>query len=119
MSAKPQESISGRGEHWEKVPLGTLYRTIMLENVSVDVVDGARVKGVLGCPSVPGRTEGVKVTWRRSYRKFPQVPVSVLKTFISPSIRNAASWGAPRISLPCQLHTRPYGRVANSTNVSK
>ena len=47
MSAKPQESISGRGEHWEKV-LGTLYRTIMLENVSVDVVDGARVKGVLG-----------------------------------------------------------------------
>ena len=31
----------------------------MLENVSVDVVDGARVKGVLGCPSVPGRTEGV------------------------------------------------------------
>ena len=33
----------------------------MLENVSVDVVDGARVKGVLGCPSVPGRTEGVKL----------------------------------------------------------
>jgi hypothetical protein len=31
----------------------------MLENVSVDVVDGARVKGVLGCPSVPGSTEGV------------------------------------------------------------
>jgi hypothetical protein len=48
MSAKPQESISGRGENWEKVSLGTLYRTIMLENVSVDVVDGARVKGVLG-----------------------------------------------------------------------
>ena len=39
--------------------LGTLYRTIMLENVSVDVVDGARVKGVLGCPSVPGGREGV------------------------------------------------------------
>jgi hypothetical protein len=34
----------------------------MLENVSVGVVDGARVKGVLGCPSVPGRTEGVKQT---------------------------------------------------------
>jgi hypothetical protein len=33
--------------NWEKVGLGTLYRTIMLENVSVDVVDGARVKGVL------------------------------------------------------------------------
>ena len=32
----------------------------MLENVSVDVVEGARVKGVLGCPSVPGRREGVK-----------------------------------------------------------
>ena len=32
----------------------------MLENVSVDVVDGARVKGVLGCPSVPGGREGVK-----------------------------------------------------------
>ena len=41
--------------------MGTLYRTIMLENVSVDVVDGARVKGVLGCPSVPGGTEGVKI----------------------------------------------------------
>jgi hypothetical protein len=26
----------------------------------VDVVDGARVKGVLGCPSVPGGREGVK-----------------------------------------------------------
>ena len=24
-----------------------------------DVVEGARVKGVLGCPSVPGSTEGV------------------------------------------------------------
>jgi hypothetical protein len=58
MSAKPQDSISGRGEHWEKGG-GTLYRTIMLENVSVDVVDGARVKGVLGCPSVPGGREGV------------------------------------------------------------
>ena len=51
-------------DFWEggtlgKSGLGTLYRTIMLENVSVDVVDGARVKGVLGCPSVPGRTEGV------------------------------------------------------------
>jgi len=34
----------------------------MLENVSVDVVDGARVKGVLGCPSVPGGREGVKRT---------------------------------------------------------
>ena len=32
----------------------------MLENVSVDVVEGARVKGVLGCPSVPGSREGVK-----------------------------------------------------------
>jgi hypothetical protein len=26
----------------------------------VDVVDGARVKGVLGCPSVPGGREGVR-----------------------------------------------------------
>ena len=34
----------------------------MLENVSVDVVEGARVKGVLGCPSVPGGAEGVKYT---------------------------------------------------------
>ena len=57
MSAKPQESISGRGENWEKVSLGTLYRTIMLENVSVDVVDGARVKGVLGV-SVRPRQQG-------------------------------------------------------------
>jgi hypothetical protein len=37
--------------------LGTLYRTIMLENVSVDVVDGARVKGVLGV-SVRPRWQG-------------------------------------------------------------
>ena len=38
----------GRGANWgEKLRSGTLYRTIMLENVSVDVVDGARVKGVL------------------------------------------------------------------------
>ena len=60
---KDERQASGidfwRGVNWEKVPLGTLYRTIMLENVSVDVVDGARVKGVLGCPSVPGGTEGV------------------------------------------------------------
>jgi len=57
MSAKPQESISGRGEHWEKVTLGTLYRTNMLENVSVGVVEGARVKGVLGV-SVRPRSQG-------------------------------------------------------------
>ena len=57
MSAKPQESISGRGEYLEKVLLGTLYRTIMLENVSVDVVEGARVKGVLGV-SVRPREQG-------------------------------------------------------------
>ena len=57
MSAKPQESISGRGEHWEKVGLGTLYRTNMLENVSVGVVEGARVKGVLGV-SVRPRSQG-------------------------------------------------------------
>jgi hypothetical protein len=37
--------------------LGTLYRTIMLENVSVGVVDGARVKGVLGV-SVRPRQQG-------------------------------------------------------------
>ena len=35
--------------------LGTLYRTIMLENVSVDVVEGARVKGVLGVSVRPRR----------------------------------------------------------------
>jgi hypothetical protein len=35
--------------------LGTLYRTIMLENVSVDVVDGARVKRVLGVSVRPRR----------------------------------------------------------------
>ena len=65
MSAKPQESISRWGVNWEKVPLGTLYRTIMLENVSVDVVEGARVKGVLGVLSYlivsvrPGGIQGV------------------------------------------------------------
>jgi hypothetical protein len=51
--------IEGAGVHWKKLSLGTLYRIIMLENVSVDVVDGARVKGVLGFSFVPGRTEGV------------------------------------------------------------
>ena len=50
MSAKPQESITGRGVHsGKRFSFGTLYRTIMLENVSVDVAEeGARVKGVLG-----------------------------------------------------------------------
>ena len=57
MSAKPQESISGRGDTGKKGLLGTLYRTIMLENVSVGVVDGARVKGVLGV-SVRPRWQG-------------------------------------------------------------
>ena len=38
-----------RGVNWEKVRFwAPSIRTIMLENVSVDVVDGARVKGVLG-----------------------------------------------------------------------
>jgi hypothetical protein len=57
MSAKPQESISGGGCTGKKLSLGILYRTIMLENVSVDVVDGARVKGVLGV-SVRPRWQG-------------------------------------------------------------
>ena len=51
------------GKLGKKFALGFFYRTIMLENVSVDVVDGARVKGACwGCPSVspPGRREGVK-----------------------------------------------------------
>ena len=39
------------GKSWS----GTLYRTIMLENVSVDVVEGARVKGVLGVSVRPRR----------------------------------------------------------------
>ena len=45
------------GKLGKKFPLGTFYRTIMLENVSVDVVDGARVKGVLGV-SVRPRSQG-------------------------------------------------------------
>jgi hypothetical protein len=57
MSAKPQESISERGDSGKKFRLGSLYRTIMLENVSVDVVEGARVKGVLGV-SVRPRWQG-------------------------------------------------------------
>ena len=48
MSAKPQEPISGRGYKLRKVAEGHRYRTHMLENVSVDVVDCARVKDVLG-----------------------------------------------------------------------
>ncbi len=47
----------GGGNTGKKFPLGTLYRTIMLENVSVGVVDGARVKGVLGV-SVRPRSQG-------------------------------------------------------------
>ena len=58
---KDERQASGidfwEGEHWEKVRFGTLYRTIMLENVSVGVVDGARVKGVLGV-SVRPRSQG-------------------------------------------------------------
>ena len=47
----------------EKLALVRLYRRPTLENVSVDVVDCTRVKGVLEgwrCPSVPGSREGVK-----------------------------------------------------------
>ena len=55
MSAKPQESISGGGRTGKKLCSGTLYRTIMLENVSVDVVDGARVKRVFGVSVRPRR----------------------------------------------------------------
>jgi hypothetical protein len=47
----------GGGNTGEKFSLGTLYRTIMLENVSVGVVDSARVKGVLGV-SVRPRSQG-------------------------------------------------------------
>ena len=45
----------------------------MLENVSVDVVEGASVKGVLGCPFVPGRTEGAKKATGRVLYTFTQV----------------------------------------------
>ena len=41
----------------EKLALGPLYRIPMLENVSVDVVDCARVKDVLGV-SVRPRSQG-------------------------------------------------------------
>ena len=57
MSAKTQESISKGGGDWGKFDFGTLYRTIMLENLSVGVVDSARVKGVLGV-SVRPRSQG-------------------------------------------------------------
>ena len=64
MSAKLTPSLRNRflggGYTGKKFSFCTLYWTIMLENVSVDVVEGARVKGVMGCPSVPGRREGVK-----------------------------------------------------------
>ena len=58
---KDERQASGI-DFWEggilgKSKLGTLYWTIMLENVSVDVVDGARVKGVLGV-SVRPRWQG-------------------------------------------------------------
>mgnify|MGYP002805043873 CR=1 FL=1 len=58
---KDERQASGI-DFWEggelgKSCTGTLYRTIMLENVSVDVVDGARVKGVLGV-SVRPRSQG-------------------------------------------------------------
>ena len=50
---KDERQASGI-DFWEGGTLGKssllapVYRTIMLENVSVDVVEGARVKGVLG-----------------------------------------------------------------------
>ena len=59
---KDERQASGI-DFWEggytgkKLGFGTLYRTIMLENVSVDVVEGARVKGVLGV-SVRPREQG-------------------------------------------------------------
>ena len=49
--------LGGGGNTGKKLSLGTLYRTIMLENVSVGVVDSARVKGVLGV-SVRPRSQG-------------------------------------------------------------
>ena len=57
MSAKPQEPISGRGYKLRKVTKVTLYRAHMLENVSVGVVDCARVEDVLGV-SVRPRSHG-------------------------------------------------------------
>ncbi len=47
----------GGGRVREKLALGPLYRIPMLENVSVDVVDCARVKDVLGV-SVRPRSQG-------------------------------------------------------------
>ena len=52
---KDERQASGGGNTGKKSSLGTLYRTIMLENVSVDVVDGARVKRVLGVSVRPRR----------------------------------------------------------------
>ena len=46
-----------KGGELGKRYFGTLYRTIMLENLSVGVVDSARVKGVLGV-SVRPRSQG-------------------------------------------------------------
>ena len=62
MSAEPQEPISGRGYKLRKVTKVTLYRAHMLENVSVGVVDCARVKDVLGASvRVPGSSgKGLK-----------------------------------------------------------
>jgi hypothetical protein len=43
---------------------GTFYRTIMLENVSLDVVEGARVRGVLGVsvrPRDAGAGKGLSI----------------------------------------------------------
>ena len=52
----------------KKLALGTLYQTIMLENVSVDVVDCARVKGVLGV--------SVRPQWHGRGYYFSEAPFS-------------------------------------------
>ena len=59
MSAKPQDATSGRGSTGEKVYLSfdALYRVVMIENVSGDVVGCARGKGVLDV-SVRPRSQG-------------------------------------------------------------
>ena len=58
MSAKPQEPISGRGYKLRKVARGHLLSGHMLKNVSVGVVDCARVLGVSVRPRE--HAEGVK-----------------------------------------------------------
>ena len=82
MSAKPQEPISGRGYKLRKVAGGHPLSDPYAENVSVGVVDCARVKDVLGV-SVRPRSQGRGYRLTVLYEIFLYVIFLLIESFIS------------------------------------